>query len=75
VLAVADDALAALGWAMLTWAWARMARCAERHPDPRAAQRKRELSRFGCTWLLDGQAGRWARLQQWQRPLPWVQPS
>lgn len=73
VLAVADDALAALGWALLTWAWARTARCADRHPDPQAAQRKRELARFGCTWLLDAQPGRWARLQQWQRPLPWVQ--
>jgi alkylation response protein AidB-like acyl-CoA dehydrogenase len=72
VLAVADDALHGLGHALLAWAWARMARCAERHPDPRAAQRKRELSRFGLTWLMDDQAGRWNRLRHWQRPLPWV---
>jgi hypothetical protein len=72
VLAVADDALAAVGWTLLCWAWLRSARCAERHPDAAVASRKRELARFGCTWLMDAQAARWSRLQQWQRPLPWL---
>ena len=72
VLAVADDALAAVGWTLLCWAWLRSASRADRLADADVAQRKRELARFGCTWLLDGQSARWSRLQQWQRPLPWL---
>jgi len=74
VLRVADDFLPALGYSLLTWAWARLARHAPRHPDAIERQRLQCLSRFGIEWLLPAQQWRWGRIRHNDKALPWIYP-
>jgi hypothetical protein len=72
VLQVADDFLPALGHALFTWAWTRLARKAPAHPDAREGQRLQTLARFGIEWILPAQQWRWDSVLRHDRALPWV---
>jgi len=73
VLRVADDFLPALGYALLAWAWARLARHAPQHQDLTERMRLQNLCRFGIDWLLPAQQWRWERILRNDCALPWVQ--
>ncbi len=68
---VADDVMHGMGHALLAWAWARLARTADRRVDANDAARQRELAQFGLDWLLPAAQWRWQRVQQ-MPALPWV---
>jgi len=71
-LQVADDFLPAMGYALFTWAWTRLARKAPSHPDPKERERLMTLARFGIEWILPAQQWRWESVLNNDRTLPWV---
>ena len=69
-LRVADDVLRAVGFALLGWAWMRMARAARR--DGGWHREKRRVARFGVQWLLPEGELLWQRVRQRELALPLV---
>lgn len=75
VLQTADDFLPALGYALFTWAWTRLARKAVEHPDGNECRRLQALARFGLEWILPSQQWRWDSVMTEGRQLPWIDPQ
>ena len=71
-LRVADDYLAAIGHALLAWAWARIARTAADVEGGRSATRWRDAARYGIDWLLPQAAVHWARVMRRDAALPFA---
>ena len=69
-LRVAEDCLRALGFLLLAWAWARMARVAACHADDAWYADKRNAARFGVTWLLPEAGWLWQRVGRQDAILP-----
>ena len=67
-LRVADDVLRALGFMLLAWAWARIARAARADGDWH--EEKRQVARFGVQWLLPEANMLWLRVRQREVALP-----
>ncbi len=72
-LRVADDVLQGIGHALLAWAWARLARCAD-HPQGSGRSREQWLdaARFGIDWLLPQAQVHWTRAARRDAALPFV---
>lgn len=76
-LRVADDYLMAVGHPLMSWAWARIARCAcdpSRAPAAggRSAVQWFDAARFGVEWLLPQAAMHWTRVRRSDAALPFV---
>jgi alkylation response protein AidB-like acyl-CoA dehydrogenase len=79
-LRVADDYLLGVGHALMAWAWLRIAAAAgseRRAPvaGGRSALQWLDAARFGIEWLLPQAATHWARVQQRDARLPFLQPA
>jgi alkylation response protein AidB-like acyl-CoA dehydrogenase len=76
-LRVADDLLHGMGYALLAWAWARIARCAEGGGPAsggRSPSQWQAAARFGLEWLLPQAQVHWARVHARTASLPFVNP-
>ncbi len=76
-LRVADDMLSGVGYALLAWAWARIARTALDDETPwvagaRAPQVWLASAKFGVQWLLPQAAVHWHRVTNIDAELPWL---
>jgi alkylation response protein AidB-like acyl-CoA dehydrogenase len=72
---VADDALHAMGHALLAWAWSRIALAAVTLEPSEWQQERLGLCAFGVDWVLPAGQWRWRRIASWRTPLPWVSGS
>lgn len=72
---VADDALHAVGHALLAWAWARIALAAVTLAPAESQRERLDLCAFGVDWLLPAGQWRWRRISSWRTPLPWISGS
>jgi alkylation response protein AidB-like acyl-CoA dehydrogenase len=71
-LRVADDVLQALGYLLLAWAWAAMARAAAEGGDATRAMDKRVLAEFGIQWLLPQADRHWQQARSLDAALHWI---
>jgi alkylation response protein AidB-like acyl-CoA dehydrogenase len=71
---VADDMLQAMGYAIFTWAWARIALATLDMPASPTRTEKRNLCQYGFEWLLPTSQWRWQRVSNWKASLPWAEP-
>jgi alkylation response protein AidB-like acyl-CoA dehydrogenase len=71
-LRVADDVLQALGYLLLAWAWAAMARAATESNDAARAMDKRALAEFGVQWLLPQADRHWQQVGTLDAALHWT---
>jgi alkylation response protein AidB-like acyl-CoA dehydrogenase len=72
-LRVADDLLHGIGHALLAWAWARLARCADHAQGAgRTPAQWRDAARFGIDWLLPQAQVHWSRVARRDAALPFV---
>jgi len=74
VLRVADDFLQGLGYTLLAWAWARIARHAPQLAHAAERERMQVLACYGIQWLLPAQQWRWERILHNDKELPWIHP-
>jgi hypothetical protein len=74
VLRVADDFLQGLGYTLLAWAWARIARHAPQWAHAAERERMQVLACYGIQWLLPAQQWRWERILHNDKELPWIHP-
>ena len=76
-LRVADDFLAGVAYALMAWAWARIARTTVEGQTPaggRTADQWQAAARFGVDWLLPQAQVHWQRVHHRQAALPFVGP-
>jgi alkylation response protein AidB-like acyl-CoA dehydrogenase len=69
-LRAADDYLRGFGFALLAWAWLRLAVAARRHPGEPWHEAQLQAARFGVQWLLPEAALHWQRVMARSAALP-----
>ena len=69
-LRVADDYLRALGFTLLAWAWAKLARAAQARAGDPWHDDKVQAARFGVQWLLPEARPHWHRVTAREATLP-----
>jgi alkylation response protein AidB-like acyl-CoA dehydrogenase len=74
-LRVADDVLHGLGFALLTWAWAKSARAAQLQVDDPWYADKTRVARFGLEWLIPQSAWRLQRALSQAASLPFIRTA
>jgi alkylation response protein AidB-like acyl-CoA dehydrogenase len=69
---VADDMLQAMGYAMFTWAWAKIALATSDLPESHFRDNQRALSFYGLQWLSPCAEQYWQSVGMPARDLPWA---
>lgn len=72
---VADDYLQAIGYTLLTWAWARTARAASARPDSAWHAAKLTTALYGVEWLSPRANFHWERVLAREAAVPMLPPE
>jgi alkylation response protein AidB-like acyl-CoA dehydrogenase len=69
---IADDYMQAMGYTLLTWAWARTLRAASRHAGSDWHATRAAIARYGIEWLTPHAGFHWQRVLAREAALPWM---